>query len=84
MLQLIRLVGDVSPDQLLGYGIAGRGSVALLLALAAGVFTCIAIASGAFVLATVLVVVLVRTQRRGRTTPAPGTDAVAASSSVPG
>lgn len=31
-LQLIPLVSDVSPDQHLGYGLAGQGSVALLLA----------------------------------------------------
>jgi MFS family permease len=32
MLQLIPLIGDVSADQQLGYGLAGQGSVALLLA----------------------------------------------------
>ncbi|NEW47165.1 MFS transporter [Nocardia cyriacigeorgica] len=32
MLQLIPLLGDVSADQQLGYGLAGQGSVALLLA----------------------------------------------------
>ncbi|AXB42526.1 MFS transporter [Amycolatopsis albispora] len=33
MLQLIPLVGDVSADQGLGYGLAGQGTVALLLAM---------------------------------------------------
>ncbi|MET9812098.1 MULTISPECIES: MFS transporter [unclassified Streptomyces] len=32
MLQLVSLIGDVSADQQLGYGLAGQGSVALLLA----------------------------------------------------
>ncbi|MGX1315870.1 MFS family permease [Streptomyces calvus] len=32
MLQLIPLIGDVAADQNLGYGLAGQGSVALLLA----------------------------------------------------
>jgi MFS family permease len=32
MLQLLPLIGDVSADQQLGYGLAGQGSVALLLA----------------------------------------------------
>ncbi|MFC7891867.1 MFS transporter [Streptomyces sp. NPDC057381] len=32
VLQLIPLIGDVSADQRLGYGLAGQGSVALLLA----------------------------------------------------
>ena len=78
MLQLFSLLSDVSADQGLGYGLAGKGALGLLFGIPAIGIVLGGVLAGALVVAGLLAVLLVRTQRRTRMTPSPASSESAA------